>query len=47
VAVASLAASLLGMWILTEAAWFAVTAGLLARRVSKREGVTVPGEAIA
>jgi hypothetical protein len=48
VAVASVPASLLGMWIMVEAVWIAIAAGLLARRAAVEPGsVRVPGGAAA
>ena len=49
VAVASVPAGLLGMWIMVESVWIAIAAGLLARRATaaKRGGVQVSGEAAA
>jgi hypothetical protein len=49
VAVASVPAGLLGMWIMVEAVWIAIAAGLLARRAGakQRGAVRVSGEAAA
>jgi hypothetical protein len=47
VAVASVPAGLLGMWIMVESVWIAIAAGLLARRAPAAQpgGVRVSGEA--
>jgi hypothetical protein len=48
VAVASVPASLLGMWIMVESVWIAIAAGVLARRAAVESGsVRVPGGAAA
>jgi hypothetical protein len=49
VAVASIPASLLGMWIMVESVWIAIAAGLLARRAGAKQpgGVRVSAEAAA
>ena len=49
VAVASIPAGLLGMWIMVESVWIAIAAGVLARRAGSKEpgGVSVAREAAA
>jgi hypothetical protein len=49
VAVASVPAGLLGMWIMVEAVWIAIAAGLLARRAGAKQPGAIPvsGEAAA
>lgn len=49
VAVASVPAGLLGMWIMVESVWLAIAAGLLARRTGAKQhaGVRVSTEAAA